>query len=96
MTIGLVALLVGLFVVPVWLLWLGHRLRRRTPRQRATFWGGLAGYGAGACAALAVGMSPAEMWSGDDSVRGALGLWAMVVLPAAGALVALVSRRASQ
>ena len=44
MTPGILALLIGAFVIPGVLLWLGHRLRRRTPRWRGAFWGGVAGH----------------------------------------------------
>ena len=39
-----IALLLGLFGAPAILLWLGHRLRDRTARQRGAFWGGAIGH----------------------------------------------------
>jgi hypothetical protein len=90
MSIGTIAMLVGLFGVPVFLLWSGHRLRRRTPRQRAMFWGALVGYGVASLAALAVSISPAAMWDANDTLRGVLGFWSFIiggVLGAAGGLV---------
>lgn len=90
MTPGILAMLLGVFVVPGVLLWLGHRLRRRTPRWRAAFWGGVTGH----LIALVIGsiaaMTPAAEWSGDDTLRGALGFWSFLVLPAAGAVIGVM------
>ena len=93
MSPGTFALLVGLFVIPVGLLALGHRLRRRTPVQRAIFWGGLIGYLVGSLAAMWVGMIPATEWSGTDTVRGVLGYWGLVLGPVVGAAAALAFRK---
>jgi hypothetical protein len=93
MTPGTFALLVGLFVIPLGLLALGHRLRRRTPVQRSIFWGGLVGYLIGSLAALWVGMVPAAEWSGTDTVRGLLGYWGLVLGPLVGATAGLAFRR---
>lgn len=96
MTIGIVAMLVGLFVVPVVLLLAGHRLRRRSPARRRMFWGALAGYGVASVAALWAGMSPAAMWASGDTVRGFLGFWLLLVGPAVGALVGAIWRRTDE
>lgn len=90
MTMGTLAMLVGLFGVPVFLLWAGHRLRRRSPRVRVVFWGALTGYGVASLAALAVSIYPAAMWSADDTLRGVLGFWSFVIGGLLGAAVALV------
>lgn len=87
MTAGTLALLAGLFVVPCVLLWLGHRLRRRPARLRGAFWGGVMGYGVAAAAALVAGMYPPAMWSGADTMRGAIGFWSLLLLTAVGVLV---------
>ena len=92
MSLGTIALLIGLFVIPVALLALGHRLRRRPPALRAVYWGGLVGYLAGSLAALWVGMVPASEWSGADTMRGLLGYWGLIICPIIGALAALVFR----
>ena len=90
MTLGILAMLIGAFVVPGVLLWLGHRLRRRTPRWRAAFWGGVTGH----LVALVVGsiaaMKPAAEWSGDDTFRGAFGFWSFLVLPVVGAVLGML------
>jgi len=90
MTIGVAAMLLGLFVVPATLLWSGHRLRRRSPRWRSVFWGMLIGYIAGSCVALVAGMSPAAEWASDDALRGLLGFWSLLLLPALGAGIGAV------
>lgn len=87
MTFGLVTLLIGLFVVPVALLWLGHRLRRRTARQRAIFWGALWGHVAAMLVATVAVTIPAEGWSAQDLARGMLGYGSLVLLPLLGAVV---------
>jgi len=87
MSAGILALLAGLFLVPLLFLALGHRWRRRGPRQRAAFWGGLTGYFIAAFVALVVGMRPAAEWSGNDTMRGVLGLWSLVIAPTLGAAV---------
>lgn len=94
MSPGTVALLLGLFVVPVALLALGHRLRRRTPRQRAVFWGGLAGYLIGALGVMWVGMVPAAEWSAGDTARGLIGFWGLIIAPVLGGLAAVALFRA--
>lgn len=88
MTPGTAVMLLGLFLMPLVFLALGHKWRKRSPRQRAAFWGGLTGYLFAACAALWVGMTPAAEWSAGDTVRGAVGYWSLLVAPALGAAIA--------
>lgn len=92
MSPGLLVMLVGVFVVPIAFLWAGHRLRRRTARWRAVFWGALLGYLVGATLSLVASMIPPEMWSAQDTLRGLAGYWALVMCPLLGA--ALGSTRA--
>jgi hypothetical protein len=80
-------LLVGIFGVPLVLLTIGHKLRRRTPRQQKVFWGMLAGYLVGALVSVIASVSPPEMWASTSTIRGAFGLWLPVVAPAIGAAV---------
>jgi hypothetical protein len=93
MTIGTLAMLIGLFGVPVFLLWAGHRMRRRSPRVRAVFWGALAGYGVASIAALAVSIYPAAVWDATDTLRGLFGFWSFVIGSLVGAMVGLVVAR---
>jgi hypothetical protein len=90
MTPGTAAMLLGIFAVPGALLWLGHRLRRRSPFQRAIFWGALVGYFVAASLALYAAMVPAAMWSADDTVRGLVGFWSFLIGPVVGGLIAAV------
>lgn len=90
MTPGTAAMLLGLFAVPALLLWSGHRLRRRSLRWRSVFWGLLLGYVAGSLVAMTAAMMPAAEWTGDDTMRGLLGFWSLVLLPALGAMVGAV------
>jgi hypothetical protein len=93
MSLGTGVFLAGLLVVPLLFLALGHKWRRRSPRQRAAFWGGLTGYLVAAGAAMWVGMIPAAEWSPTDTVRGALGFWSLLVAPALGAAIGAIAAR---
>ena len=90
MTIGLWAMLIGIFGVPLMLLWTGHRLRRRPPRWRAAFWGGLVGHLVAIVVGSVAAMTPPEMWAPSDVWRGAFGFWSFVLLPLLGAAIAVV------
>ncbi len=85
MTTGLAALLIGLFAIPLALLWGGHRLRRRDNRYRAAFWGALIGHIVASTFALVLGMYPATEWAATDFWRGFGGYWLPVLLPVVGA-----------
>lgn len=95
MTIGLLVFLAGLFAVPIVLLAVGHRLRRRSPRVRAAFWGGVAGHCVAGLLAVVLGMVPPESWTSDEAVRGFAGLWSLLVLPAAGAALGALRAKAN-
>ena len=92
MSVGLSVMLLGLFGVPAVLLWLGHRLRRRTPRRRAIFWWALGGYIVAMVVATVAAFWPPAHWSEADTARGLAGFWAMVLLPVVGAVVGAVVR----
>ena len=88
-----VALVIGLFVVPAVLLWLGHRLRRQTPARRRVFWGATVGYLLGMLATLIVIHYPPVLWTGGGW-RTAVVHWGMIVGAVVGAGVGrLVQRR---
>jgi ABC-type Co2+ transport system permease subunit len=93
MTPTLAALLVGAFGVPALLIWAAHRLRRRSARWHAAFWGALTGHVVSATVAIVAAMIPPEAWSGEDVVRGLLGVWSLVLGPAIGAAVGLARVR---
>lgn len=93
MNIHQVALLLGIFVVPLLALVLGHRLARRGPIARNVFWGLVAGHTVAALAASIAAMTIPEFWGAADLWRGIVGYWGMLLLPLAGAgLGALRSR----
>ena len=87
MTPGLAAMLLGVFAVPAALLWAGHRLRRRSARFRAAFWGALVGHVVAMVVGSAAAMTPPEEWASTDRWRGLLGFWSFVLLPAVGAVL---------
>jgi hypothetical protein len=87
MTIGFIVFVLGLFGVPLALLAYGHRLRRRTARERNIFWGALIGHCIAGIIALFYGMIPPESWVPENTTRGFFGLWALLLLPVAGAVL---------
>jgi hypothetical protein len=92
MTDSRLALVVGLFVVPALLLWLGHRMRRQTDARRRIFWGATIGYLAGMLVTLVAIHYPAVLWTGAGW-RTAVVHWGMVVGAALGAGVGGVTRK---
>ena len=92
MSVSLMALLAGMFVVPVLLLWLGHRLRRRPPLLRAVFWGATVGYVAGMLVSLVAMHYPPSPWDAEGW-RTALVHWGMLAGAAVGAGVGQVRAR---
>lgn len=93
MSIHLLVFLAGLFVVPVIMLAVGHKLRRRSPRVRSAFWGAVIGYCIAGTLAVSLGMVPPEAWQPEERFRGFIGLWSMVVMPAIGAAVGMLRAR---
>ena len=89
MSIGTVALLAGLFVIPMILLYMGHRMRRRSRRWRLTFWGALFGHTIAACFALWYSMVPPELWISGDFSRGLFGFYGMLLGGFLGGLVGM-------
>lgn len=90
MTLGHLALLAGLFAVPVFLLLLGHRLRRRPPLWRRIFWGAVAGHIAGLLVLTIATHYPPVVWEGGSVWRDLAVYWSPLVGAALGALVAAV------
>jgi hypothetical protein len=86
------ALLGGLFGVPAVLLWLGHRLRDRSPVEHGAFWGGVIGHSVALVVALAALHYPPVLWTGP--VRMMIVFWIMIAGAAAGALMGAVRARA--
>jgi uncharacterized membrane protein len=87
------ALLLGLYGMPLVLLALGHGLRRRPPRLQRAFWGAVVGHLVALLLAMAAALATPAMWTGDDTVRGLLGLWTLLLLPLGGALLGALAGR---
>jgi hypothetical protein len=90
MTAGIMVFLVGLYVLPLGLLWLGHHLKRRSARARRVFWGAIIGHCIAGTLALVAGIMFPEEWTAQERIRGFLGLWALLVFPVAGGIVGAV------
>lgn len=95
MTISALALLAGLSIAPLAMLWLGHRLRDHGPRRRSVFVGVLVGYAAGTAVLLWAAFVPPVAWAGEGTWRHAAVHWSLLAGAAAGAIIgALLARRA--
>jgi hypothetical protein len=79
--------LLGLFGVPVALLLGGLRLRRRSARAHAMFWGAVIGHCVAGTLAVIWGMLPPEAWTSEEKARGFLGMWSLLLFPVLGALI---------
>lgn len=79
MTISSVALLLGLFGTPAFLMVLGHRLRGRTQAHRRRFWGGVYGYFLGMVFSISAMLLPPVAWAQEPSIRLFLVHWAMLL-----------------
>lgn len=86
-------LLAGLFGVPLALLVMGHRIRRAAPRRQRMFRGAIVGHGLAVILALYASLVPPIGWRADDLLRGVLGVWSLVLLPAVGAAFTLFTSR---
>lgn len=84
---GRVAMLLGLFAAPAFLLWAGHHWRHTTARMRGAFWGGLIAHTVAALLATVAGVFWPYEWDAGDTWRGFFGLWSMLVLFVVGALI---------
>jgi hypothetical protein len=90
---SLAALLIGLFIVPLVLLWMGQRLRRRTAAWRGMFWGAVIGHALGMLATVGAMHLPPVLWSGSDA-RTAAVHWAMLLGAVLGAAMGWMMGRA--
>jgi hypothetical protein len=84
-------LLAGLFLVPVVLLWLGHRLRRRAHGARAVFWGATIGHSIGIAVTLAAVHYPPVQWT--EGWRAVAVHWSMVLGAVVGAAAGAAAGR---
>jgi hypothetical protein len=86
-SIHILVFIVGLFIVPIALLVVAHKLRRRSPRTRTAFWGAILGHIVAAIVATTWGMIPAETLTPQETARGAASLWTLLAFPLAGAAI---------
>ena len=96
MSIHILAFIVGLFLVPLGLLMVAHKLRRRSARVQSAFWGAVAGHIVALVLATTWGMIPPETLTPQETARGAASLWSLLVLPLAGALVGWMKPQSSR
>jgi len=87
MSVSMLALLLGLFVVPAIALALGHRIAKRPARQRGAFWGVVIGHTVAMLVATAAALYSPVKWSAADVARGAVGLWGMLLLGVVGGVI---------
>jgi len=76
------ALLLGLFIVPLFLLALGHRLRDGGPQHRAAFWGGVIGHTVAMVVSITALHYPPVLWSTQTRVL--IAFWLMLLGGVAG------------
>ena len=93
MTPAIVAFLLGLYVMPLGLLWLGHHLKRRSPRAKGAFWGAVIGHSVAGTLALVAALMLPEEWTAQEQLRGFLGLWSLLIFPVVGGLTGALTAR---
>ena len=79
MNLDSIALLLGMFCLPVFLMFLGHRLRGRSSTHKRRFWGGVVGYVFGMGVAISAMILPPVWWVDGGALRPFLVHWAMVL-----------------
>lgn len=90
MSVHILAFIIGLYIVPLALLAVAHKLRRRAPRTRAVFRGAIVGHIVAAIVATTWGMIPPETLTPQETARGAASLWTLLLFPLAGAAIGWV------
>jgi len=93
MTPGILIFLVGLYVLPLALLWLGNHLKRRSDRAKRIFWGAVIGHCIAGTLALFAAMMLPEEWTAQERMRGFLGLWSLLIFPLAGGIAGALKKR---
>jgi len=91
---GIIALLLGLIIVPALLTWAGHKLRARSPKVRGAFWGGIIGYTIAMVAFFVAALAPPIVWA-DDSVRQVVVYWGLLAGSGFGAAIGSFRRKTS-
>lgn len=88
-----IALLVGLFLAPGGLLWLGHEFREKSMRKKRAFWGGVIGHTLGLIITLIATLAPPVWWAGGPFWRDFAIHWSLLFGVLIGAAVGVVLER---
>lgn len=89
MTIHHIALLLGLFAVPLIALVIGFKFRKQGPQARAIFWGAIIGHTIATIFASVAAIWPPRVPGPEDDVRSLMILWLLLLGGIVGALLAL-------
>ena len=92
MSIDTVALLAGLLLAPVWLVWLGHGLRQKSGRAHTVFWWAVGGNSIAVIVMCIALFAPPLMWH-DATLRALVIHWSLLLGPIAGGLVGVLAAR---
>ncbi|MDP5054839.1 MAG: hypothetical protein NWP69_13705 [Congregibacter sp.] len=85
---NVVALLLGVFLVPLTMLAACHRFRRLSRRERRTLWGFIIGYAVALIVVLIALMAPPMIWTPEHPIRSLIVHWGLLVIPGLGAAFA--------
>ncbi|MEX0891308.1 MAG: hypothetical protein WEB88_03990 [Gemmatimonadota bacterium] len=85
-----IALLLGMFVVPGVLLRLGHHLRRQSLTARRMFWGGIVGWCGAVLLMVVASVLPPVLWT--EGAREVAVYWSLLVGGLAGMGVGALRR----
>ncbi len=95
MNVNLYALLAGLYVVPLILLWQSSRVRRLALPARRFFWGAAIGHCVASVIVVTVALTPVAAWAPTDVARGLLGWWPLLAIPLVMGLASIILGRKS-
>ena len=90
MTVEAIALLGGLFIVPLILLAVGKKFRTRSPRVRRAFWYVVIAHTLGALSAIIAMMIPPLHWEGGSITRIAIVYSSMLAASIVAATISLM------
>ncbi len=88
--LGSVGLLIGLFLVPIWLVREAHGIRNRDLRRMRLFWWVALGHTLGMLVTLAALLAPPIFWGDAGGLRSVLIYWGLFAGAGTGGLVGLV------
>jgi uncharacterized membrane protein YcfT len=88
-----IALLIGLFAVPLIALKMGNRFRDQPPTKRRFFWGAVIGHSLGMVVTVVASLFPPIWWEGGTVLRDYLVHWSMLAGSVFGVLAAQLGGR---